>query len=48
MPIVISIKLQSNFTEITLPQGYSPVNLLHIFEAPFLKNASVGLLLVYF
>ena len=29
---VISIELQSNFTEITLPHGCSPVNLLHISE----------------
>ena len=28
----ISIKLQSNFIEITLQGGYSPVNLLHIFR----------------
>ena len=35
---VISIKLQSNFTEIALRQGCSPVNLLHIFRAPFLSN----------
>ena len=29
---VISIELQSNFIEITLPHGCSPVNLLHISE----------------
>ena len=34
----ISIKLHSNFIEITFRHGYSPVNLLHIFRAPFLKN----------
>ena len=36
----ISIKLQSNFIEITLRHGCSPVNLLHIFRTPFLKNSS--------
>ena len=35
---VISIKLLCNFIEITLRQRRSPVNLLHIFKAPFLKN----------
>ena len=35
---VISIKLQYNFTEITL--RCSPVNLLHIFRMPFYKNTS--------
>ena len=44
---VISIKLQSNFIEITLRYRCSPVNLLHIFRTPFLKNAS-GRLLLYF
>ena len=33
---VILIKLQSNFTEITLRLGSSPVNLLHIFQYTFL------------
>ena len=33
--IVISLKLQSNFTEITLPHGCSPVKLLHIFRTSF-------------
>ena len=42
---VISIKLQSNFIEITLRHGCSPVNLLHIFRATFLKNTSGWLLL---
>ena len=28
----------SNFIEITLRHGCSPVNLLHIFRTPFLKN----------
>ena len=41
----ISIKLQSNFIEITLRHGCSSVNLLHIFRAPFPKNTSGGLLL---
>ena len=40
-----SLKLQSNFIEIALRYGCSPVNLLHIFRAPFLKNTSGGLLL---
>ena len=31
----ISIKLQSNFIEITYWHGCSPVNLLHIFRTPF-------------
>ena len=30
----ISIKLKSNFIEITLRHGCSPVNLLHIFKTP--------------
>ena len=33
---VISIKLQSNFIEITLRHGCFPVNLLHIFRTSFL------------
>ena len=41
----ISIKLQSNFIEITLGYVCSPVNLLHIFRTPFPKNSSGGLLL---
>ena len=40
---VISIKLQSNFLEITLRHGCSPVHLAHIFRTPFPKNTSVGL-----
>ena len=36
----ISIKLQSNFVEITLRYGCSSVNLLHIFKRPFSKNHS--------
>ena len=42
---VISIKLQSNFIEITLRHGCCPVNLLHIFRTPFPKNTSGWLLL---
>ena len=42
---VISIKLQSNFTEITLRHGCSVVNLLHIIRTPFPNNTSDGLLL---
>ena len=41
----IWIKLQSSFIEITLRHGCSPVNFLHIFETPFPKNTSDGLLL---
>ena len=36
----ILIKLQSNFVEIALQHGCSPVNLLHIFRTPFPKNTS--------
>ena len=43
---LISIKLQSNFSEVTLRHGCTPVNLLHIFRKPFLKNTSGRLLLV--
>ena len=42
---VISIKLQSNFIGITLRHECCPVNLLHIFRTPLIKNISVGLLL---
>ena len=41
----ISIKLQSNFIEITLRHGCSPVSLLHIFRKLLPKNTSGGLLL---
>ena len=41
----ISIKLQSNFIEITLRHGCSPVNLMHIFRKPFLQSTSGRLLL---
>ena len=37
---VISVKLQSNFSEIMLQHGCSPVNLLYIFITPFLKKPS--------
>ena len=43
---VISMKWQSNFTEITFRHGYSPVNLLHIFRVSFLYNTSGDLLLL--
>ena len=42
----ISVKLLCNFIEITLRHECSPVNLLHIFRTPFLKNTS-GWLLLY-
>ena len=42
---VISIKLQSNFIEIALLHGCSPVNLQHFFRAPFYKNTYGRLLL---
>ena len=45
---VISIKLLCNFIEIALRHGCSPVNLLHIFRAPFIKNTSGRLLLYTF
>ena len=44
---VISIKLLCKFIEITHWHGCSPVNLLHIFRAPFTKNTSGWLLLTY-
>ena len=40
----ISIKMQSNFTEIAVRHGRS-VNLLHIFRTLFLRNTSRWLLL---
>ena len=36
------------FIEITLWHGCSPVNFLHIFRTPFLKNTSRWLLLFFF
>ena len=44
---VISIKLQSNFIEITPRHGCSPVNLLHILRTPFPKNTSEWLVLIF-
>ena len=38
-------QIYSNFIEIALRHGCSPVNLLHIFRTPFPKNISEGLLL---
>ena len=43
----ISIKLQSNFIEITHRHGCFTVNLLHIFRTAFPKNTS-GWLLLFF
>ena len=43
--IATSMKLQSNFIEITLRYGFSPLNLLRIFRTSFPKNNSGGLLL---
>ena len=42
---LISINLLCNLIEITLRQGYSPVNLLYIFRTPFSRNTYGGLLL---
>ena len=44
---VISIKLQSNFIEITLRHGFSTVNLLYVFRKAFPKNTSGQLLLAH-
>ena len=38
---------QSNFIEIALRHGCSPVNLLYIFKTPFPRNTSGWLLLQY-
>ena len=43
---VIAIKMQRSFIEITLRNGCSPVNLLHIIKTLFHKNNS-GWLLLY-
>ena len=43
---MISIKLVCNFIEISLQHECSPVNLLHIFRTPFLKNTSGRLLML--
>ena len=37
MPKCVRFQLQSNFIEITLRHGCSPVNLLHIFRKHFLR-----------
>ena len=37
-PIPFPIPMQSNFIEMTLRDGFSPVYLLHVFETPFPKN----------
>ena len=42
---VISIKMQSNYINITLRHGCSLINLLDIFRTPFPKNTPGGLLL---
>ena len=47
MPSVISINLLSNSIEITLRHGCSPLNLLHFFRTPFIKNTSGWLLCTY-
>ena len=39
------VALQSNFIEIALRHGCSPVNLLYIFRTPFPRNTSGRLLL---
>ena len=44
---VISIKLQSNFIEITLRHGCFPVRLLHILRTTSSKNTSGRLLLSF-
>ena len=43
---MISIKLQCNFTEMTLLRQCSPVNLLQIFRTPLNKNRQEGMLLL--
>ena len=42
---VISVKLLCNSIETALRHGCSPLNLLHIFRAPFTKNTSGWMLL---
>ena len=44
---VISMKLQSNYIEITLRHGCFCVNLLHIFRTLFTRNTSEWLLVVF-
>ena len=43
----ILMKLQSNFIDIVLRHGCSPVNLLHIFRTPSSRNTSARLLLYF-
>ena len=45
MPLCDFNKVASNFIEITLRHGSSPVNLLHIFGTSFPKNTSGWLIL---
>ena len=45
---VILINLQSNFSEIALLHGCSPVNLLYIYGTPFSRNTTGWLLLTLF
>ena len=44
---VISMKFQNNFIKISHRDGCSPVNLLHIFRAPFSKNIFERLILPF-
>ena len=46
MPKFDLIKLHSNFIEIILRHGCSPVILLHVFRTPFPKSTSEWLLLI--
>ena len=45
---VISIKMFSNFIEITLWHRCSPVTLLHIFRTPFYKNTDGCFCVLFF
>ena len=47
MPKCDFIKFICNFIEMTLRQGCSPENLLHVFRKPFFKNTLGGLLLIF-
>ena len=44
-PCRSAILISCNFIEIVLLQGFSPVNLRHIFSTPFYKNTAKELLL---
>ena len=44
---VISMKFQNNLIKISHPDGCSPVNLVHIFRAPFCKNIFERLILPF-